>query len=83
MIYRTVGGALKEGTLFKNENGWQRSHNGEDWSWSYSPSFYFATLIPVIDTETVSFDEDQERELFGETLDEPIPDDLFESITNI
>ena len=41
------------------------------------------TAVPIQGTQRDTADEDAERELFGDTLDEPIPDDLWELINSL
>lgn len=84
-IYKSTGGSVADGTLWRNDGqGWERSHDGgETWRFSYSPEFYNAKLMQLDGEPVESNSEDEERELFGETLDEPIPNDLWDMIESL
>ena len=64
-------------------HGWEVTcDKGATWSWSPRGLEEFQQMHPSLTVDsayTLATDtaEDVERELFGETLDEPIPDDLF------
>lgn len=72
-----------------NNEGWERSDGKQDgnrWYFSYPPSspvYKDIVLIPDNEPEPVKDEELAEREVFGETLDEPIPDDLWEMISSL
>ena len=67
------------------------SDNGETWSWTFRsieelqqmhPSM--KELNPEVNQETLDEDEEMlERELFGETLDDEIPEDIWDMVRMI
>lgn len=73
---------------WKYDGGSQMSDDGgENWYWTFRGLEEFRqmhkTLVPMTGPESVSSDEDSGREIFGETLDEEIPDDLWEMIDSV
>ena len=68
--------------------GWLWSNDKETWYFTFRGFEEIKRMWPnIVRIDTCSTDvpnddetEDQLRELFGETLDDPIPDDLWEMI---
>jgi hypothetical protein len=57
------------------EFGWQRLENGE-WVFCYPPP-------PGVITEDSEAERDAELEIFGDTMDEPIPEDLADMLISL
>lgn len=57
------------------EHGWEMTPDGEQWYFTWRALMDILELHPTI--EYTPTDDADERELFGETLDEEIPDDLW------
>lgn len=54
---------------------------GREWHFTFRGEAEFRQMYPnAVGETTEDTNEDTERELFGETLDDPIPDDLWEMI---
>lgn len=64
------------------ENGGETTYdNGATWNFTFrSPSEWREMFPSAVIISDSSMKDIQEREIFGETLDEPIPDDLWEMI---
>jgi hypothetical protein len=74
--------------LFRYDNGWQYSDdNGNTWYRTFRSEEEIRTMHPTI--QQISGEQEQpdheqeERELFGETLDEPLPDDFYGYILSL
>lgn len=65
-----------------NTDGRQISDDGgETWYWTFRTVNEFRQMYPnAVGDTSEDTSEDTERELFGETLDDEIPDDLWEMI---
>lgn len=69
-----------------DKGGWEWSDDGATWYFTFRNGEEIKAMHPGItedaDATPNTPDEDAERELFGETLDDPIPDDLWDMIKN-
>jgi hypothetical protein len=72
MSYRKSGLEFRK----SNRGGWEYSDdNGANWYLTFRSESAIREMHPDLIDETIDT-SDMERELFGETLDEPLPDDL-------
>ena len=63
-------------------DGWLVSWDGgEIWNFQRRSLAEILDMHPSIVTSNQKETQDRERELFGETLDDPIPDDLWEMLS--
>jgi hypothetical protein len=73
---------------YSAKDGFERTDtkDRQGWHFTYPPlQNEWDNLEPIEGTPVVdeADKEDEEREIFGETLDEPIPDDLWAMISSL
>ena len=69
-----------------DKGGWEYSDDGgQTWYLTFRTESEIRAMHNITDdgTSEQGPDEDAEREVFGETLDAPIPDDLWAAITAV
>jgi hypothetical protein len=65
-----------------SEHGGLEVSDGEYWYFTFRTWSEVEAMHPTLEASPAVADtEEQDRELFGETLDEPIPDDLYLELT--
>lgn len=63
------------------KGGWEYSDDGGiTWYFTFRCESEIRAMWPNIQGEC-TVDDEQDREIFGDTLDEPIPDDLWEMLS--
>lgn len=77
-----VGKYPNVGIRYCHDHGWEVTDDkGQTWSFTFRGLTEFQQMHKTLFIDPAYYgqdtEEDRERELFGETLDDGIPDDLF------